>query len=302
MTATELRRELSARNLAWAEQSNHEVTYGAVPCVVHATQEDGSHGNFLPASWRRIQARPAWRRRLDKAYTASSRVARSHDRWRGELEAATSSDALLMNVFCYPGLLRRSPVLRLLGNEPESVPTFGIRAHIPFVNGKVDRTEVDLRLGDLLVEAKLTETSFQTARPSLMLRYRDLDTCFSLEDLPRTDAGNFKSYQLVRGVLAAYALDSRFAVILDRRRSDLLECWLEVLCAVKSSSLRSRLQVLSWQELAAATPNPVRQFLSDKYGIEAADIRDRNSIVEAAAYLRSPRLRRKLAFASATAT
>ena len=270
MTASELRRELSARNLAWAEQLTHEATYGAVPCVIHAEQDDGSHGNFLDASWQRIQARPAWRRRLEKAYTAEHRVARSHDRRRGELEAATSSDALLMNVFCYPGLLRRPPVQRLLATEPRLVPAFGVRAQVPLSNGTVDRTEVDLRLGDLLLEAKLTETSFQTARPSLLLRYRDLDACFSVEDLPRTVAGDFQSYQLVRGVLAAYALDCRFAVILDCRRSDLLERWFEILRAVRSSSLRSRLQLLSWQELAMASSTAVRRFLLDKYGIEAA--------------------------------
>ena len=270
MTATELRRELSARNRIWAEHLEHDATYGRVPCIVHAAQADGSHGNFLAASWRRIQARSSWRRRLEKAYTAGGRGARSQDRRRGELEAATSSDALLMNVFCYPGLLRRPAIERLLGTEPKSIPTFGIRAQVPFSSGGVDRSEIDLRLGDLLLEAKLTETGFQTARPSLVHQYRDLDTCFSLEDLPRTPAGDFQSYQLLRSVLAAYTLDSRFAVILDRRRYDLLERWFEVLRAVRSSSLRSRLQLLSWQEVAAAAPTIVQRFLSTKYGIEAA--------------------------------
>ena len=174
-----------------------------------------------------------------------------------------------MNLFCYPGLLRRPAVLRLLGTGPGHIPTFGVRAQVPLASGNLDRTEIDLRLGDLLLEAKLTETGFQTARPSLVLRYRDLDACFSLEDLPRTPAGGFESYQLVRGVLAAHALDTRFAVILDRRRSDLGERWFEVLRAVRSSSPRSRLQLLTWQELAAVIPATVQRFLSDKYGIAA---------------------------------
>ena len=93
MTANELRRELSARNRIWAEHLEHDATYGNVPCIIHAAQPDGSHGNFLPASWRRIQARASWRRRLEKAYTSGKRIARSQDRWRGELEAATSSGA-----------------------------------------------------------------------------------------------------------------------------------------------------------------------------------------------------------------
>lgn len=267
MTASELRRELSARNLAWAAKLDHESTYGEVPCVIHAEQQEGGHGNFLSASWRRIQSRPSWRRRLEKSYTAGKRVPRSHDRWRGELEAATSSDALLMNLFCYPGMLRRPSVLRLLGTDAGLPPSFGVRAEVPLENGSVDRTEVDLHLGDLLLEAKLTETSFQTARSALVCRYRDLELCFHVEDLPRTASGDFDSYQLVRGVLAAFAHQCRFAVLLDRRRVDLVDRWFEVLRAVRSCELRSRLQLLTWQDFGAASSTTMRHFLAEKYGI-----------------------------------
>ena len=274
MTANELRRELSARNLAWAHTLDHEATFGPVPCVIHAEQAEGGHGNFLAASWRRIQSRPGWRRRLEKAYTAGKRVPRTHDRRRGELEAATSSDALLMNLFCYPGILRRPSVLRLLGTDAGLSPTFGLRAQVPLVKGAggcgVDRTEIDLRLGDLLLEAKLTETGFQTARPGLVHRYRDLELCFDPDELPRTASGDYESYQLLRGVLAAFALGCRFAVLLDRRRDDLVERWFAVLRAVRTCDLRNRLQLLSWQEFAAASPPAVRHFLAEKYGIEAA--------------------------------
>ncbi len=270
MTANELRRELSARNLAWATKLDHEATYGSVPCVIHAEQQEGGHGNFLPASWRRIQSRTSWRRRLEKAYTAGKRVPRRHDRWRGELEAATSSDALLMNLFCYPGILRRPSVLRILGMEAGLLPTFGLRALVPLASGSVDRTEVDLRLGDLLLEAKLTEVGFQTARPALVRRYRDLEVCFDLADLPRTPTGDFESYQLLRGILAASAHGCRFALALDRRRVDLVDRWFEVLRAVRSCDLRGRLQLFTWQEFSAASPPTVRHFLAEKYGIEAA--------------------------------
>ena len=267
MTATQLRQELSARNLVWAEHLAHETTPGQSPCIIHASQADGSHGNFLAASWRRIQARPSWRRRLEKAYTGARQIPRSQDRRRGELEAATSSDALLMNVFCYPGILRRPALLRLLGNQPGLLPTFGVRARLSLLNGRADRTELDLQLGDLVLEAKLTESGFQTARPELVSRYSDLEACFFVEELPRTVTGDFQSYQLLRGVLAAHALGCRFAVVLDRRRNDLIERWFEVLRAVRSSDLRSRLQLVSWQELAGVAPTAVRSFLEAKYGI-----------------------------------
>lgn len=268
MTSAELRRDLSRRNLAWARHLEHETTFGETPSVVHCAQETGGHGNFLAASWRRIQARPAWRVRLEKRYTADARMARRHDRRRGELECATSSDALLMNLFCYPGLLRRPAITRLLGIDIGLLPSFGVRGRVPLASGATDRTEIDLRLGDVLLEAKLTETNFQTARPSLVRRYRDLDAVFDTDDLPRTAAGEFNSYQLIRNTLAAAAVAGRFAVVLDQRRYDLAERWFSVLRAVRTSELRSRLLLVTWQELAAACPHPLQRFLAVKYGIE----------------------------------
>ena len=266
LTAGELRRELSARNLAWARVLEHEATYGRVPSVVHAEQDSGGHGNFIAASWRRIQARADWRRRLEKTYTGSSRLARRHDRWRGELECATSSDALLMNVFCYPGQLRRSSLCGLLGLAPGRHAEFGVRANIPLGKGE-DRTEIDLIVDDLLIEAKLTETSFQTARRTLVDRYRDLHTVFAVEDLPRTAAGEFDNYQLIRGVLAAYARGARFALLCDGRRHDLMERWFGVMRAVRGYELRSRLQLVTWQEIARESPATLQRFLREKYGI-----------------------------------
>lgn len=47
-----------------------------------------------------------------------------------------------------------------------------------------DNTEIDMRLGELLVEAKLTESDFQSANIGLISRYRDLETVFHIEELP----------------------------------------------------------------------------------------------------------------------
>ncbi len=281
-----LRRELSARNLALVEARvaglspcdgelpGHEQTYSAVPSVVYAPDADGrGHGNFQPASYRQIQAVPAWAARLCKAYTGARRIARAQDRARrGELECANSSDALLMNVFCYPKVLETTALQRLLGLSARLHAEFGVRVGVPLrpdSRGKcaVDRTEVDLRVGDLLVEAKLTETGFQTAPARLVERYRDLAEVFGEDELQRTEAGAFRSYQLLRGVLAAHATETRFAVLCDSRRTDLAEQWFDVVRAVRSSALRSRLQLVTWQEIAATLPPSLRRFLAAKYGI-----------------------------------
>ncbi len=45
------------------------------------------------------------------------------------------------------------------------------------------------------------------------------------------------------------------------------EEWFEVMAAVKSAELRTRLKVLTWQELAALLPEALQEFLDCKYGI-----------------------------------
>jgi len=70
---------------------------------------------------------------------------------------------LLMNIFCCRRTLRSPAVSSMLGVPSGLVPQFGFRPEIPLRSGKTDRTEIDMKLGDLMVEAKLTETDFQTA-------------------------------------------------------------------------------------------------------------------------------------------
>ncbi len=265
LNSAALRREISARNLLLAEGLAHESTFGVTPSVLYQ-DADGGHGNFLPASYRRICAHPEWKRRLLKRYSSSRRVARSLDRTRRELDCANSSDALLMNVFCYPGVLKRKQVCDLLGIEHGLNPEFGVRPNAPLINGHVDRTEVDMSVGELFVEAKLTESGFQSARRDLVCRYADFEAVFETEDLPSSN-GKYYSYQLIRGVIAAHHRQRRFVVLCDGRRADLVEAWYHVLRAVRSAELRSRLALLTWQELAATLPGTLQTFLRDKYGI-----------------------------------
>jgi len=271
MTRSLLRREISHRNLARAAEWNAEMTYGSVPSVIYGETEAGEHGNFLPAAYRRILRHAEWKARLAKVYTGSRFVPRRHDRRRSELECANSSDALLMNIFCYPGVLRRRAVYSLLAIEPGLEPGFGFKPAIPLKSGAADRSEIDLKLGNLFIEAKLTEGDFQTTRCDLVQRYRDLEVVFELDRLPRSLRG-FRSCQLVRGALAAYAHQACFAILCDQRRQDLIESCFDVFAAVVNSDLRCRLSVVTWQELARTMPRKVQLFLEQKYGISAGSI------------------------------
>ena len=161
------------------------------------------------------------------------------------------------------------PAVRaLLGSDRAEVPEFGIKPRTPLLNGRKDNTEIDMRIGGLLVEAKLTESDFQIADARLVRRYRDLETVFETCELPLRN-GKHVGYQLIRGILAAYAAEGSFCVFCDARRPDLSECWYRVMRAVRLYDLRCRLKLLTWQELAGVVPGDLQEFLALKYGIVA---------------------------------
>src|SRR5579872_7480610 len=302
--ASQLRRELGARNRIYARGRNCVQSYGDPPVVVYAPDEAG-HGNFFDPAYQAILARPEWLRRLDKVHTGARSLPKAERKWR-ELDSSMSSDALLMNIFCTPGVAESKTVRSLLGVDAEDPPIFGWRAGVRLTSGRVDRTEVDMKWGSLLVEAKLTESDFQTCSPGLVAGYHDLTTVFDLDLLPRASIAigrrkpsvefpedytqeeirvpvedwephvwemppesisGYASYQLIRNVLAAHAIQASFCVILDQRRPDLRETWYQVMAAVTDAALRVRLKVLTWQELVHALPRDLRLFLAQKYGI-----------------------------------
>ena len=313
--ASQLRQELAFHNRAWARGQAHVESYGSDPVIVYAP-ENGRHGNFFDPAYAAIQANSQWERRLRKVHAQAKRALPKSERRWCELDSSTSSDALLMNVFCAPGVADSSVVRNALGVDADAELEFGWKARVPLANGRFDRTEVDLKFDSLLIEAKLTESHFQTRAANVVEAYRDLDEVFDRELLPRVelaprrwrtqaefpeeytqegesliapepftretemrrfvkaDAGGcgYKSYQLIRNVLAAYASGSSFCVVHDVRRPDLREEWFRIMTAVKSAEMRTRLMVMTWQELAALLPHQLQEFLGQKYGIYANEM------------------------------
>jgi len=272
--AAALRRELCLRNAKYASRLGlvHQESYGELPAIVYQPSDNG-HGNFLDNAYQSILKRPEWKKRLDKVHSQARRsLPPSEHGWK-ELDSCVSSDALLMNVFCCAGVLRNRNMATRLGYEVGDSPEFGFRARIPRHKGHVDRTEVDMKLGALLAESKLTETDFQTQRPALVESYRDFNEVFDRALLPRLN-GQYASYQLIRNVLAAHHLGLSFCVLLDARRPDLLEAWFAVQKSVKIADLRTRCRVLTWQELAEFLPDKLQDFLDHKYGIVQAQRAD----------------------------
>jgi len=115
--ASMLRQELRERNAAYAKQHAlaHQFSYGEAPVVCYEPDGD-KHGNFLPETYSAIRASASWLKRLAKVHTTARTVLPRNDRgfW-AELDSCNSSDALLMNVFCCPGVFDDGRVLSMLG-------------------------------------------------------------------------------------------------------------------------------------------------------------------------------------------
>jgi hypothetical protein len=267
--AASLRAEIAACNRRYSTQYDISVceSMGRPPVLCYAPSDDGlAHGNFFSESYRAILKNDNWKLRLAKVHTqARQSLPRNGYRWR-ELDSSNSSDALLMNIFCCPGMLRLPRLRSLLGISAETQPCFGVRARVPLANGRFDRTEIDMQIGDLLVEAKLTESDFQSKAAGVVEGYRDFSEVFDADLLPRSE-DLYLSYQLIRNVLAAHASNCSFCVMMDARRPDLQEAWFAVMRSIRISDLRLRCRILTWQELATVAPPKLKNFLAQKYGI-----------------------------------
>src|SRR3954470_14129981 len=113
--AAALRRELSQRNIAFAKKNGllHSESYGAVPAVAYVPCV-ASHGNFHTSTYKAILKDAAWSCRFDKVHSQKKSLPPAeHGRWK-ELDSCNSSDALLMNVFCYRRVLESAAVRSLL--------------------------------------------------------------------------------------------------------------------------------------------------------------------------------------------
>ncbi len=184
--AAELRRELTLRSRMYAKGRRHVESYGGSPVIVFAPEGE-QHGNFFDAAYAAILQRPEWLRRFDKVHAQARRsLPRAERRWR-ELDSSMSSDALLMNIFCTPGVAQLPSLRAALGADGDAPPEFGWKARVPLRNGRFDRTEVDMRFASLLVEAKLTESDFQCREARIVEAYRDFYQVFDRDLLPRVE-------------------------------------------------------------------------------------------------------------------
>jgi len=250
---------------------------GKIPTVLYRpykSEGEARHGNFHPESYRHLTENPEWSQRLSKAHSQKSRYLSPADQATAmELDSCTSSDALLMNIFCHPSTIENASIAGLFGLKRLPVARFGFAAQLPLANGKQESrsTEIDLYLEPdegpkVIVEAKLTEKDFTSCPKTRIEGYQGFFDVFNSDVLPTKD-DQYEHYQLLRNVLAADYLDASFYLLCDQRRGDLLNAWKSVSSAIRKPELRSRCGVVTWQELAAVSTSDLRDFLAEKYGI-----------------------------------
>jgi hypothetical protein len=154
------------------------------------------HGNFIAASYRAILRSQQWRKRLQKVHSQGRRSLPASDGLWRELDSSMSSDALLMNIFCYPGVTRRLQVCRILGLESGSLPEFGFTPRVPLFNKATERTEVDMKLGSMLLRQNSLKEIFKlsvrnwSSDTETSWKYSNLANCQE----PRKNTSRISSY------------------------------------------------------------------------------------------------------------
>jgi len=253
MNAKSLKIELKHRAEAYAQEREIAVDSSPKSATIFKNLSD----NFSSASSQAIEQREEWRDRLNKGHTQVPGAL--------EMQSSNSSDALLMNIFCYPKILKWKGVRDLLGVD-ENSPHFGVSPLVEKDGTRKESTEIDMEIGDLFVEAKLTEADFVSKDIAKVSKYTHLATYFHIEQLP-SDGKKFTTYQIIRNLLAAIQHGKRHALFCDERRPDLVRSYFETVCCLKKAEHRSQCQVIFWQEIARRCGRDLADFLRQKYGI-----------------------------------
>ena len=223
--------------------------------------------NFIEESFFAIEKKSAWKKRLEKPHAKVPRAT--------EMQSSNSSDALLMNIFCYPGLFNWKGVRDLFyedgidikKEEPEI--DFGHKPKLTKQKNPEERTtEIDMVIGHTLFEAKLTEQDFTSKEIAEVEKYDGLEEVFDTDKLPKNkDKNKYESYQIIRNFLAAYKENKNHRLLCDIRRGDLVRDYYKIVNAIKEDDLKQRVGVIFWQDIASRCGESLKNFLAEKYGI-----------------------------------
>ncbi len=262
MSAENLRKQLSELAGSYAKKHHLPLDKSAGGVIIFKKDHNKNiHGNFLDSSYRNILEKQSWRVRLDKPHPSFPGT-----KYRvKELDSCNSSDALLMNIFCHPMIDEWKSLKKLLGLSEIGEPEFGFLANVKKNSGQDDATEIDMKLGGTLMEAKLTEKDFTKKEKGIVESYDNFKKVFNEKLLPKSGE-DYLNYQLIRNILAAYQHNLSFLLLCDARRPDLVKEFYSTARCVKDDRLRVRCNTVFWQKIAQNVEKELRDFLVEKYG------------------------------------
>lgn len=213
--------------------------------------------NFHDDSLKEIQDDSAWLERTRKKHTQINGIF--------EMQSSNSSDALLMNIFCHPEIrIWEGPkkLLRIHIDKATKI-TFGWEPVL--ANEKRGhKTEVDLKIGSRIFEAKLTEPDFQTAPAERVRGYEGFTDVFD-ESRLSMKKDRITNYQLIRNALVAYKYGLDLTVLLDSSRIDLIREIFKFIKAIKLDCIRDRIDFVTWQELNGKLGEDLDEYIYEKY-------------------------------------
>lgn len=222
--------------------------------------------SFHHQSWKTIQENEDYKNRTEKIHPNT--IAKGIY----EMQSSNSSDALAMNIFCHPKFMEWKEIYQLFQLPPKFSIEFGFNPKIQkTVNNKIeyDSTEVDVFINNSIIgECKLTESDFTSKSKNVVEQYKEFKNVFYFDKLLQ-DENQYFNYQLIRNILAANQHDCRFILFCDMRRPDLAKSFYQTIRCIKDDylNLRTRCEIIYWQDIAHVVGADLKKFLNEKYGI-----------------------------------
>jgi hypothetical protein len=222
--------------------------------------------NFHPKSWKKIYEEPLYKKRTKKTHT------KTVTKGLLEMQSSNSSDALAMNIFCFPDFTKWKGSQLLFEVKDFKSIEFGHKPKVKKYDGinfSEDNTEVDVFINEsIIIECKLTEEGFYHKQKEEVEKYVDFKNVFHTEKLIQ-NTESYLNYQLIRNILAAHQIKGQFRLLCDIRRPDLVKSFYQTIRCIKDEHINLRLncEIIFWQDINKITGKELKTFLREKYGI-----------------------------------
>jgi hypothetical protein len=178
-----------------------------------------------------------------------------------EMQSSNSSDALLMNFFAYPRIKEWKSLRDLISINQSDNIEFGWNPI--FENEKNHKTEIDMKIGASIFEAKLIEEDFTKKELEVVLAYQNIKNIIDLDAL--TNNNIVSNYQLIRNLLTADKHKCKFNLLLDETRIDLIREFYKVKSAIKNKTLSYNFNFITWQEISTCVGFELKNYITEKY-------------------------------------